>query len=194
MHKITVYAAGTDTRNQFTTPPDQRQVADLVAIHQNGNAAGSGGTIVRNPTFSSSWTHTSSMSWLRTPVTNASKMVDDGNFDNTNECWVAPSAWYTGVTYVYVDIPWSCVFYSAEEAGVQAHVRSSAGGTSVEEINGLFMKVPTGRYGRALTASGVIPDVRLQSGYSVEFRVYRETDGGAGTVDFRWGVRAHHAA
>lgn len=193
MHKITVYTAGTDTRNQFTTPPDARQVADLVAIHQNGNAAGTGGTV------SKSMTHSSSGNWVVVAFASGDVIIDDGNFNATYDCWKPPAAFFTAATTVYVDIVWSAAFYDPGTAfvgGVQAAVRASLGaGSTSAEYNGLFMgsdyNAPT--YGYAMTASGIIPAVPLTSGQTVELRCWQNT-GGSQTILARYGVRTHHAA
>lgn len=191
MHKITVYAAGTDTRANYTTPPDARQVADLVAIHQNGNAAGTGGTIT------DSFTHGSSANWVQAPF--SSVLIDDGNWNTTYDCWKPPAAFFSGVTTVYVDIVWSAAWYdpgAAYWAGAQAAVRASLGaGSPTAEYNGHFFYVDTSgpSFGYAHTASGVIPAVPLTSGQTVELRLY-QSSGGSQTILYRYGVRTHHAA
>lgn len=191
MHQITVYAAGTDTRNQFTTPPDPRQVSDLVAIH-NSTIHGGGGTI------GGSFNHTSTGNWVRCDFGSSDKVTDDGNWNGTYDCWVPPSTYFDSYTTIYVDIPWRCEFYdpgTAYWAGVQAATRASLGAGSVStELNGNFEYVGTTgpTYGYALTASGVIPAVPLTEGQTVELRTWQNT-GGNQTITFRWGVRHHHS-
>lgn len=193
MHKITVYAAGTDTRNQFTTPPDTRVVADLVAIHQNGNSAGTGGTIAAQ------YNHTSSGSWVRADFGSGDKVTDDGNWNGTYDCWVPPSAFFDDAETIYVDIPWVGEWFdvaaSSFTGAAQAATRASLGAGSVlAEYNGYFRYNASddATFGVAMSASGVIPAVPLTTGQTVEFRFFQNT-GGNQTIRFRWGVRTHHA-
>lgn len=179
-------AAGTDTRNQFTTPPDQRQVEDLIAAHEDPVV---GGTVV------GSYTHNSTGNWVKATFTSGQVVSSDGNWDATNDCWTAPAAWFDDYTYVYVDVPFVANFQgtAATSCGVQAHKRSSAGGSSVEEINGHFMEAVSGPYSYAHTCSGVIPAVQVTSGQTIELRTWQD-QGSNMTVAFRFGIRLHGAA
>lgn len=179
-------ASGSDTRNQFTTPPDARQVEDLMVALEDPVV---GGTVV------GSYTHNSSGNWVKATFTSGQVVSNDGNWDASNDCWVAPGGWFDDYTYLYVDIPFVANFQgtAGSSDGVQAHVRSSAGGSSVEEINGHFMEAVSGPYSYAHTCSGVIPAVRLTALQTVELRTWQD-QGSNMTVAFRWGVRLHGAA
>lgn len=190
MHQITVYAAGTDTRNQFTTPPDPRQVSDLVAIH-NSTIHGGGGTIA------GSFNHTSTGNWVRCDFGSSGKVTDDGNWNGTYDCWVPPSTYFDAATTIYVDVLWRCEWYgtgAAYEAGCQAATRASLGAGSVAaEYNGHYVYVGhAGTYSYSHTASGAIAAVPLTEGQTVELRTFQNS-GGNQTITFRWGVRHHHS-
>lgn len=191
MHQITVYTAGTDTRNQFTTPPDARQVSDLVTIH-NSTIHGGGGTIA------GSFNHTSTGNWVRCDWGSSDKVTDDGNWNGTYDCWAPPSTYFDAATTIYVDIMWAVAFNgtpnAAYEAGVQAATRASLGAGSVAaEYNGLYLYVGHyGSYEYAHTDSGTIPAVPLTEGQTVELRTFQNS-GGNKTIGFRWGVRHHHS-
>ena len=186
---IVAYAAGTDTRAQFTTPPDPRQVADLVTAHEDPVVGG---------TIRGSFNHTSSGSWVRFDFGSGNKVTDDGNWNGTYDCWVPPSGHFDDYTTIYVDIPWRAAWYGngAEfQAQAQAATRSSVGSGSVlAEYNGYYCYVGhEGSYSYAHTASGCIPAVPLTTGQTVEFRVFQDT-GSNQTIDVAWGVRLHGAA
>ena len=178
---------GTDTRNQFTTPPDARVVEDLIAAHEDPVV---GGTAV------GSYTHNSSGNWLKATFTSGEVVTSDGNWDATNDCWVAPSAWFDDYTTLYFDVPFVVNFQGtqATSAGVQAHVLSAAGGSSVAEYNGHFMEVVAGPYGEAHTCSGTIPAVPVTNGQAITFRTWQDQVSNNMTVAFRFGIRLHGAA
>lgn len=186
---IVTYAAGTDTRPQYTTPPDARQVADLVAAHEDPIVGG---------TVNGSFNHTSSGSWVRCDFGSSDKVTDDGNWNGTYDCWAPPSDYFDHYTTIFVDIPWRMAWNgngNAFEAMAQAATRTSLGAGSVSvEYTGHYMYVGHyGSYAYAHTASGVITAVALTSGQTVELRAFQNT-GANQTIGFRWGVRLHGAA
>lgn len=180
-------AAGSDTRNQFTTPPDARQVEDLITALEDPVVGG---------TVAGSYTHNSSGNWLRATFTSGQVVASDGNWDATNDCWTAPSAWFDDYTTLFFDVPFTVNFQGtqATSVGVQAHTRSSAGGSSVTEYNGHFMEVVSGPFGEAHTCSGTIPAVAVTNGQTIELRTWQDQISNNMTVAFRWGIRLHGAA
>lgn len=183
---IVTYAAGTDTRNQFTTPPDARQVADLVTAHEDPIVGG---------TVDGSYTHNSSGNWVLATFTSGQVYASDGNWNATADCWTAPSGWFDDYTTLYLDVPFSVNFQgtAATSCGVQAHVRASAGGSSVSEHNGHFMEAVSGPYSYAHTCSGTVLAVPVTEGQTIELRTWQD-QGSNMTVEFRWGIRLHGAA
>lgn len=186
---IVVYAAGTDTRPQFTTPADPRQVADLVTAHEDPVVGG---------TIAGSFNHTSSGSWVRCDFGSGDKVSDDGNWSGTYDCWAPPSGFFDDYTTIYVDIPWTMAWYgngNAFEAQAQAATRTSLGAGSVgAEYGGHYHYVGhAGSYSYGHTAGGCIPGVPLTTGQTVELRAFQNT-GSNQTIAFRWGVRLHGAA
>lgn len=188
---IVVYPAGTDTRAQFTTPPDARQVADLVAAHEDPIVGG---------TVAGSYTHNSTGNWVRVAFASGNRITDDGNLDTTYDCWKPPSGHFDDYTTVFVDVVFSVEFYdngaSAYTGAVQAATRASLGAGSVaSEYNGFFRYNASDdfTFGTAMTASGCIPGIPLTTGQTVELRTFQNT-GGNQTHAYRWGVRLHGGA
>lgn len=184
-------AAGTDTRNQFTTPPDARQVEDLMTALEDPVVGG---------TIAGSYSHTSSGSWVRVSFAAGNKVTDDGNWDTTYDCWAPPTGHFDDYTAIYVDVVWMVQFYdngaSSYTGAVQAATRASLGAGSVaSEYNGYFRYNTSddGTFGTAMTASGTIPGIPLTSGQTIELRTFQNT-GGNQTHAYRWGVRLHGAA
>lgn len=178
---------GTDTRTQYTTPADPRIVEDLLEALDDPVV---GGTVV------GSYTHNSSGNWLKATFTSGQVVSNDGNWDATNDCWVAPSGWFSTYTTVFIDVPFTVNFQGtqATSVGVQAHVLSAAGGSSVAEYNGHFMEVVAGPYGEAHTCSGTIPAVPVTNGQAITFRTWQDQVSNNMTVAFRFGIRLHGAA
>lgn len=183
---FTRFAVGTDTRTQFTTPPDPRIVDDLGDCMVLMAAGG---------TIRGSFNHTSTGNWVRADWGSGDKVNDDGNWNGTYDCWVPPSSFYDNFTTLYVDIPWTCSWYdngaSSYTGAAQAATRTSVGAGSVSvEYNGYFRYNTSddGTFGTAMTASGCIPAIPLTTGQTVEFRVFQNT-GGNQTIAFSWGVR-----
>lgn len=185
------YAAGTDTRNQFTTPPDPRQVEDLMLAHEDPTVGG---------TVAGSYSHTSSGSWIGISFAAGNKVNDDGNWNTTYDCWVPPAGYFDDYTAIFVDVVFSVAFYdngaSSYTGAVQAATRASLGAGSVaSEYNGYFRYNASddGTFGTAMTASGCIPGIPLTTGQTVELRTWQNT-GGTQTHAYRWGVRLSGAA
>lgn len=182
------YAAGTDTRAQFTTPPDARQVDDLMDAFEDKNC---GGQQERSAEFSTTWTHTSSSNWVTAPVTSGAMVWDDGNWDTSNDRWgPAPTDWFDEWTYVCLDIPWTVLFPDdgtglAKIRGVQFLVKNS-GGTTVRTIPTYTASLDSN--GVNVVASGTL-SLRIPTGNTITMRIFQWTGGNLAGIEYRWGVR-----
>lgn len=178
---------GTDTRNQFTTPADPRILEDVLEALDDPVVGGA---------VAGSYTHNSSGNWLIATFTSGQVVASDGNWDATNDCWKAPSAWFDDYTTLFFDVSFAVNFQGtqATSVGVQAHTRASAGGSSVTEYNGHFMEVVAGPFGEAHTCSGTIPAVAVTSGQTIELRTWQDQISNNMTVAFRYGIRLAGAA
>lgn len=183
---IVVYAAGTDTRPQYTTPADPRQVADLVTAHQDRIV---GGTVMDGVAVSDS-------TWKVMPVSGGNLVADDGNWNATYDCWGPPDDWFDDYSTIVIDcvysVGWpawaagnaSAVFYIAFRVRNQAN---PSGATTSQDVYSSVSKADRDSVERA--DSGVCPLV-ISQGEFIEMRLY-QTSGTLmnGTVLVRWGVR-----
>lgn len=194
---IVAYAAGTDTRNQFTTPPDARQVADLVAAHEDPIV---GGQIIRSATWSTTFAVASSSSWTVVPVTSAALEATDGNWDTANDCWGPPDDWFDDWTYVLVDCPWTVAWegFSASGSGfaqVNFLVKSQASGSDVtykvyDEYASSTYLIDGADNGYAIpfVDSGCMT-LKLAQGQKVKMRVLQTGPTYMDPVTVHWGIR-----
>lgn len=191
------YAAGTDTRVQFTTPPDPRQVEDLVAAHEDAIV---GGQIIRSTAWSTTFAVSSGSSWTVVPVTSGALEADDGNWDTTNYCWGPPSDWFDEFTYILVDCPWTVHWEGFSSAGsgfaqVNFLVKSQASGSDVtykiyEEYASSTYLIDGADNGYAIpfVDSGCMT-LKLGVGNKVKMRVLQTGPTTMDPVNVHWGIR-----
>lgn len=170
---FTRYAAGTDTRNQFTTPPDARLVADMAHAAEITTA---GGIVAGTMAVSSG-------SAATIPVSGSTLVDDDGNWNSTYDCWGPPSDWYTkwdGDTFstIYVSCEWVVAWpawaggNSASLHYVEFRVRNQAnpsGAWVLASAGGYSEIIPRDGFGRVF--SGTVPGIPMASGQFLEMRV-----------------------
>lgn len=181
------HAAGTDVRNQFTTPPDARQVEDLIAAHEQSIV---GGIVMATTSVSDS-------TWKVVPVSGGNLVADDGNWSTAYDCWGPPDDWFDEFTYLCLNMPW-IVTWPSWTAGnssaytyVQFRVRNQANpsGSSVlddfyadESLSG----ISGSGLGRTMSGTGL---VRMTQDDWIEMRIY-QTSGTLmnSNVKVRWGI------
>lgn len=188
---IVAYAAGTDTRVQFTTPPDPRQVADLVDAH---SVSIEGGQLCRDTYFSTALT-VSSSSWTVVPVTSGGIKAAHSGWNTTYDCWQAPTDWFDEFTYVWVDMPWTVNFpdwsggNSNSSSRVQFRVRASpSSGTVVSTHEATWRWQTRFALGVPEVVSGC-QTVRLQTSHVIEMRLHQSSGTSMTSVNAMWGVR-----
>lgn len=185
------YTAGTDTRNQFTTPADARQVEDLMLAH---DGAIEGGQLCRDTYFSTNLT-LSNNTWTACPVTSGGIKAAHAGWNTTYDCWVAPTDWHDDWTYLWVDVPWTVNFpdWSGGNANsssrVQFRVRASASSSTVISTHEAGWRWQT-RFGLGIpeVLSGCMT-VRLESGQALEMRYFQNSGTSMTSLNARWGVR-----
>lgn len=181
------YAAGTDTRAQFTTPPDPRQVDDLMDAFEDKN---DGGQQERSAEFSTTWTHTSNGNNVAVPVTSGAMVWDDGVWDTSNDRWgPAPTDWFDEWTYVCLDIPWTVLFPDsaggAKARAVEFRVKNS-GGTVLRTIQTYCSYLDSAGFN--VVSSGTL-SLRIATCNTIEMRIFQWTGGNLAGIEFRWGPR-----
>lgn len=190
------YTAGVDTRNQFTSPPDNRLVQDMADVLE----ITTGGGEVRGTMSLTSGTNGA------VPVSVTSLIVDDGNWNAAYDCWGPPSSWFTkwdGTTFstIYVDCHWM-VSWPTWNAGntsswhqVSFNVRSQANPSGASTIHSATGAAWLANRGLGHAMSGTVPGIPVASGQFLEMTA-TQTSGTlmSNTVSFRWGVSPMRAA
>lgn len=182
------YAAGTDTRPQFTTPPDARTVEDILAALEydvvggqvTGNTDGYDNTITA------------------VPVTSGNLAADDGNWSTAYDCWGPPADWFDDHTYVLIDCLWQVSWpdwsggNSSAFFQVDFRVRNQAnpsGASYSLDVYGLSQIEVRHGFGVATAFSGTVPGIAMTSGQFVEMRLNQTSGTYMATIPFRWGIR-----
>lgn len=178
------YTAGTDTRIQFTTPPDARQVEDLMAAHEQSIV---GGIVMANTSVSDS-------TWKVVPVSGGNLVADDGNWSTTYDCWGPPDDWFDEFTYLCLNMPFS-VHWPSWSGGnssalyyVEFRVRNQAnpsGSTLLDNFYASVTKADRDGIERVFSGTGII---RITQDDWVEMRVYQSSGTLMNNVLVRWTV------
>lgn len=190
---IVAYTAGTDTRNQFTTPADARQVADLVDAHSQSLE---GGQLLRDSQYNTNLT-VSDATYTTVPVTSGGLLGDGGGWNTTYDRWVPPTDWFDDFTYVWIDMPWTVEWTGWGSGGnaqgfsqvlfeVMASSSSSTVVTTHNASSDQIYRVPT--YDIPFWFSGVMT-VRMTSGEAVRMRIFQSSGTSMTTVKVHWGIR-----
>lgn len=175
------YAAGTDTRNQFTTPPDARQVEDLMAAHEQSIV---GGIVMAN-------TSVSTGTWKVVPVSGGNLVADDGNWSTAYDCWGAPSDWFDEFTYLCLNMPFSVQWPAAAGTSmfyVEFRVRNQAnpsGSTLLDSFYASVTKADADGIERVFSGTGII---RITQNDWVEMRLYQSSGSLMNNVLVRWTI------
>lgn len=186
------YAAGTDTRNQFTTPPDQRQVEDLMLAFEDPIV---GAMQKRTSGYSTQFTHNSgSGTWDTVDVSSGGHFWTDGNMDTTGNCYgPCPADWYSEWTYLCFDVPWAMDFPSHTGSyymGVRVVTKLYASPFTVKSTTECYYELIDGAadgYALLGSASGTA-SVRLESTDCIQIQVL-QSKGATMAMDFQWGTR-----
>lgn len=189
---FTRYAAGADTRNQFTTPPDNRVVQDLADVAQitTGGGQVTGTTDGYDNTFKV------------IPVTVGNLIADDGNWNTSYNCWGPPSSWFTAWdgtsrASILVDCFWQVQWpdwsggNSSAFLQVDFRVRNQAnpsGATVSQDVYGLSQVEVRHGFGATSVFSGTVPGIAMTSGKFIEMRINQTSGTYMSSIPFRWGI------
>ena len=190
------YAAGTDTRNQFTTPPDQRQVEDLMVAME---APVVGAQQKRTAGFSTQYTHNSGVyTWDIVDVSSGGMFWTDGYMSTSANCYgPLPSSYYTDYTYLCFDVNWCMDFPAAAVdyyMGVQVITRLYASPYTVISTTTCYTDMierATNATENAFQGQGAASGtaaVRLATGQCIHIEVF-QSKGATMAMDFQWGTR-----
>lgn len=186
------YAAGVDTRNQFTTPPDNRLVQDMAEAMEIrcGGGQVTGTTDGYDSTYSA------------VPVTSGNLIADDGGWSTAYDCWGPPSSWFTkwdGTfrSTILVDCSFNVSWpdwssgNSAAFFIVDFRVRNQAnpsGATVLSTINALVTVEVKHGYGTPCVFSGTVPGIAMTGTQFLEMRLKQTSGTYMSSIPFRWGI------
>lgn len=187
-------AVGSDTRDNYTTPPDPRRVEDLMKAMEDPVV---GGTLIRDAYFSTVFALSSSATPTTLPVTSGGVQTDDGGWNTTYDVYVPPAEWFDEYTYVQCDLVWTVswpMWTGGNSYGnlltrfnILPSASSSTGSAdSVHEAGMIWQE--RNAYSLNPTHGGVVP-VIFTEGQAVEFQLAQTSGTYMTDIDASWGVR-----